>query len=57
MLGEANTTHFNPSTAATTAPRAQEGEGRGEGEHKEGARLGWQLEPIDWKGVPIEDVS
>ena len=57
LLGEANTTHFNASTAATTAPRAQGGEGRGEGAHEEGGRLGWQLEPIDWQGVPIEDVS
>ena len=61
LLGEANTTHFNASTAATTAPRAAPreggGEGRGEGAHEEGGRLGWQLEPIDWQGVPIEDVS
>ena len=61
LLGEANITYFNTSTAATTAPRPapreQGGEGRGEGAHKEGGRLGWQLVPIDWQGVPIEEVS
>ena len=56
VLAETNTT--STSTTSNTTTAAGEGfEGGDEGTHKERGHSGWQVVPIDWQGVPIEEVN
>ena len=60
MLAEASTTNNNnnaSSSSSTTTTTAGEGFQGSEGAHKERAHPAWQVVPIDWQGVPIEEVS
>lgn len=62
VLAEANTTTTNNNNNAsntTGGERGEDGEGGEGGETvgKERARPRWHVVPIDWRGVPIEEVS
>ena len=57
MLAEATTTTTNNNNSNTTGGERGEGGEGGETVGKERARPRWHVVPIDWRGVPIEEVS
>ena len=63
VLAEATTTttnnnnNNNASSSSSSTTTAGEGFQGSEGAHKERAHPAWQVVPIDWQGVPIEEVS
>ena len=57
VLAEATTTTTNNNNSNTTGGERGEGGEGGETVGKERARPRWHVVPIDWRGVPIEEVS